>query len=83
MTKALLEQEGLDKIKTDFRYLISLFKEMLIAAGERELAQILPFDSQGMPVNNGVASEKLTQAIGICFELLNVAEENAAGRIKV
>lgn len=78
MTKELLEFEGLEKIKVDFHYLISLFNEMLISIGEPELARSLPFNPFEISQNIDHADEKLTQAIGICFELLNLAEENAA-----
>ena len=78
MTKESLHHEGIEKIKTDFQYLVSLFKEMLISIGEKDLAEALPFENQGSGVRNGYSNEKLTQAIGICFELLNLAEENRA-----
>jgi phosphoenolpyruvate carboxylase len=38
----------------------------------------VPFDHGGIPGKSHHSNEKLTQAIGICFELLNLAEENAA-----
>ncbi|MFD1314777.1 phosphoenolpyruvate carboxylase [Namhaeicola litoreus] len=78
MTKELLQFEGLEKIKVDFNYLISLFSEMLISIGEEELVKSLPLDKPEMPKKIDHADEKLTQAIGICFELLNLVEENAA-----
>lgn len=78
MTKELLQFEGLEKIKVDFHYLISLFAEMLTSIGETELAGSLPFENQEVSKKNDYADEKLTQALGICFELLNLAEENAA-----
>ncbi len=78
MTKELIQHEGFEKIKADFQYLISLFKEMLSGIGEGDLAEALPFDSAAIPEKKGGSDEKLTQAIGICFELLNLAEENAA-----
>ncbi len=78
MNKEKLQQEGLEKIKVDFQYLISLFKEMLTSIGEEELAKILPFDGQINPNNTDQFDERFTQAIGICFELLNMVEENAA-----
>ena len=78
MTKESLQREGLEKIKVDFQYLLSLFKEMLVSLGEENLAAALPMSNkESIEVyNNG--NEKLSQAIGICFELLNLAEENAA-----
>ncbi len=78
MTKERLQHEGLEKIKKDFLYLVSLFKEMLISIGEEDLVESLPFGNQEMVIKNKPSNEKLIQAIGICFELLNLAEENAA-----
>ena len=78
MTKETPQNEGLDKIKLDFNYLVSLFKEMLLSIGEGELAGSLPFDHSEISEPGSYANEKLIQAIGICFELLNLAEENAA-----
>ena len=77
MNKESLQHEGLEKIKSEFQYLISLFREMLASIGEAELAKALPFDN-GVLTKPSIFNEKLTQAIGICFELLNLAEENAA-----
>lgn len=73
-----LQQEGLEKIKADFRFLVSVFKEMLITIGEGNLAEVLPFDNPAELENTDYSNDKLTQAIGICFELLNLVEENAA-----
>lgn len=78
MTKELLEFEGLEKIKVDFKYLASLFCEMLASIGEEELAKSLPLEQQALVKINYDDDEKLTQAIGMCFELLNLVEENAA-----
>ncbi len=78
MTKELIQREGLEKIKVDFQYLVSLFKEMLTSIGEEDLAEKLPFDNPQNTNKNGYSNEKLAQAICICFELLNLAEENAA-----
>ena len=78
MTPSDLHRAGLEKIKADFHYLVSMFQEMLTQIGEGALAQALPFDGQTGADLSGISNEKLTQAIGICFELLNLAEENAA-----
>ncbi len=83
MDKKTLELEGLQKIKTDFTYLISTFKEMLQSLGEDKLATMIPLgDNQVAPDNEGVSDEKLAQAIGISFELLNLVEENAATQFR-
>lgn len=78
MNKEILKNEGLEKIKADFLYLVSMFKEMLRSIGEEDLADQLPFDNILNPGELSQSSEKLTQAIGICFELLNLVEENTA-----
>jgi len=78
MGKEKIQQQGLEKIKEDFHYLISLFKEMLVSIGEKKLSEEIPFDHLKVPQKKGYSNEKLTQAIGICFELLNMTEENAA-----
>ena len=78
MTKELLQNEGLEKIKIDFEFLVSLFKEMLVSVGESKLAEGLKLDKETISSKKEYSNEKLTQAIGICFELLNLAEENAA-----
>jgi len=82
MTKETLQQEGLLKIKDDFYYLVSVFKEMLIAIGESEIAKSLPFGTENSAYKVATPNQKLVQAIGICFELLNIAEENAAAKFR-
>ena len=62
MTKESLQQEGLKKIKTDFRYLVALFKEMLRSIGEGEVADALALENSLTPDTNDRANEKLIQA---------------------
>ena len=78
MTKEKLELEGLNKIQHDFAYLRTVFKEMLVSFGEDELANAIPFGNEVKISIDERGNEKLIQAIGICFQLLNSAEENAA-----
>ncbi|SDW49299.1 Phosphoenolpyruvate carboxylase, type 1 [Lutibacter oricola] len=78
MTSELLQKEGLTKIRQDYKYLIELFKEMLISIGEQDLAEGLPIDNFSVKKTTNYSNEKFTQAIGMCFELLNLVEENAA-----
>jgi len=83
MKKETLELEGLQKIRTDFTYLISTFKEMLESLGEDDLAAMIPLENNQSSVNHKeVSDEKLAQAIGISFELLNAVEENAATQFR-
>ncbi|HBH06954.1 MAG TPA: phosphoenolpyruvate carboxylase [Flavobacteriales bacterium] len=82
ITKETLQAQGLDKIKSDFNYWVSLFKEMLVSVGEENLASKLPFDNGLVRTKGSRSDEKMTQAIGICFELLNMVEENAATQFR-
>ncbi|WP_298366050.1 phosphoenolpyruvate carboxylase [uncultured Lutibacter sp.] len=78
MANELLQKEGLRKIREDYQYLITLFKEMLTSIGESNLADGLPIDNFSVKKTANYSNEKFTQAIGMCFELLNLVEENAA-----
>ncbi|MEM8509275.1 MAG: phosphoenolpyruvate carboxylase [Bacteroidota bacterium] len=83
MDKNTLELEGLQKIKSDFTYLITTFKEMLQSLGEEDLAAMIPLGGTAVAIDHKiVADEKLAQAIGISFELLNLVEENAATQFR-
>lgn len=83
MKKTELEHEGLQKIRVDFNYLIDTFKEMLQSLGEVELAAMIPSEHNKISeTNTKVSDEKLAQAIGISFELLNLVEENAANQFR-
>ncbi|MGB5203611.1 MAG: phosphoenolpyruvate carboxylase [Eudoraea sp.] len=83
MEKKTLELEGLQKIKKDYSYLINVFKEMLQSLGEDTLAGMITSEDV-TPVKRkaNVADEKLAQALGISFELLNLVEENAATQFR-
>lgn len=83
MTKETLKLEGLQKIRSDYKFLMSIFKEMLASLGEKELAAMIsPENNQFAGNPAGVQEEKLAQAIGISFELLNLVEENAATQFR-
>lgn len=82
MSQEKLHNEGLEKIRLDYEYLLDLFREMLVSIGEEELAKDLPLDHAELKDQKDYSNEKLTQAIGICFELLNLAEENAASQFR-
>ncbi len=79
MEKETLELEGLQKIKTDYTNILCIFKEMLQSLGEDKIAAMIPLEhNQFLVSHDNVPDEKVAQAIGICFELLNSVEENAA-----
>jgi len=83
MEKETLEREELQKIRTDFTYLLGIFKEMLQSLGEDNMAAMIPLENnQPLISHHEVSDEKVAQAIGICFELLNSVEENAATQFR-
>ncbi len=83
MTKATLESEGLQKIRSDYRLLITAFKDVLHSLGEDDLAAAIPQGGEAAPVPpSTIADEKLAQAVGIAFQLLNLVEENAAAQYR-
>jgi phosphoenolpyruvate carboxylase len=65
------------KINQDVRYLISCFREVLEELGERELAEVLPWQEAPAPSAADIDPLKITQAYSIAFQLLNMVEENA------
>lgn len=84
MTPEALQAEGLQKIKSDLQLVMSSFKSMLISLGEGELAGLLPWVNQApsSASQQKVPDEKLAQAIGMSFELLNLVEENTATQFR-
>ena len=83
MTKATLEQEGFQKIRQDLLFVMSAFKEMLESLGEQILADALPWiNDNSEPDLEQVSDERLAQAIGMSFELLNLVEENTATQFR-
>ncbi|MEM1322470.1 MAG: phosphoenolpyruvate carboxylase [Bacteroidota bacterium] len=84
MTKETLQREGLEKIKADLHGVMSSFKSMLLSLGETAIANHLPWINEPPAANTlpRVPDEKLVQAIGISFELLNLVEENAATQFR-
>lgn len=79
--KTNIEQQGLQKIETDFRWLLQRYRQVLLSLGEEKLVQHL-FNEAGtlqpsIPKDQGTI-DKMTQALSIAFQLLNLVEENAA-----
>ncbi len=65
-----------DKVERDLGFLIDCFREVLAEIGEDGLARALPFG--GVADGDGALSPAVIQAYGIAFQLLGMAEENAA-----
>ena len=84
MTKEAIQKEGLEKIRSDIKWLMTGFKSMLLSIGEAEIANHLPWvnEDQVMDKHQEIPDGKLAQAIGMSFELLNLVEENAATQFR-
>ncbi|MEM6380426.1 MAG: phosphoenolpyruvate carboxylase, partial [Bacteroidota bacterium] len=79
--KTKIEQQGLQKIETDFKWMLERYRQVLLNLGEAKLVKHL-FNAQGslqpsIP-DDQATTDKLTQALSIAFQLLNLVEENAA-----
>ncbi len=70
---------GFDKIDRDLRFLLQCFHEVLTDLGELELAQHLPWQESATAQTHAPV-ERVAQAFSIAFQLLNMAEENAAAQ---
>ncbi|MFQ3588916.1 MAG: phosphoenolpyruvate carboxylase [Chloracidobacterium sp.] len=68
----------LARAERDFRFLIQCFREVLAETGAAELARDLPVDETQSP--GAAGHERFVQACSIVFQLLNMAEENAAAQ---
>ena len=84
MTKENVQKEGLQKIRSDLHLIMSGFKSMLESLGEQELAGLLPWVNEGEVYDRPfhVPEEKLVQALGMSFEILNLVEENTATQFR-
>ncbi|PMP75371.1 MAG: phosphoenolpyruvate carboxylase [Chloroflexus aggregans] len=65
------------KAEQDFHFLLKCFQRMLRDIGAISVAAALPWLHEGTD-QSAVAVRELAQAFGIAFQLLNIAEENAA-----
>ena len=69
-----------EKAERDFIFLLQCFQEVLRDLGEHKLADHLPWQNAGMPLENYPNTERALQAFSIFVQLLNMAEENAAAQ---
>jgi phosphoenolpyruvate carboxylase len=70
------------KVKEDLRFLIGCFQEVLVAAGQEELSQAIPFVMQGPHEDLSVPPETLAQASSIAFRMLTLVEQNAGAHYR-
>jgi len=69
-----------EKAERDFMFLLLCFQEVLRDLGEGELAEHLPWQNAGMPLERYPDTERALQAFSIFFQLLNMAEENSTAQ---
>ncbi len=78
--KATIETQGLEKIKVDFQWIMSRFRQVLQNLGESNVANSLLAERPHVLSKLEIIEEedKFMQALSISFQLLNLVEENAA-----
>ncbi|ACF13263.1 Phosphoenolpyruvate carboxylase [Chloroherpeton thalassium ATCC 35110] len=67
-----------EKVQQDFEFLMHCFHDVLEEAGEAELARLLPWHREALLGTDINMTERLAQAYSIAFQLLGMAEQNAA-----
>ncbi|MEF3275899.1 MAG: phosphoenolpyruvate carboxylase [Chloroflexus sp.] len=65
------------KAELDFGFLLDCFRSVLLKVATEDVAAALPWGSAAAKLDR-VPTRNLAQALGIAFQLLNIAEENAA-----
>ena len=72
--------DNLAQASTDARWLVECLIEVLQETGDAEAADTLPWTSAAEAVQLPLTTERTVQAQSIAFQLLNLAEENAAAQ---
>jgi len=83
MAQPNFTKTGFAKIDRDLELMVGCFREVLIDLGEKDVAEALPFlnSTKTKPVSSRF-SNRLMQAYGVIFQLLNMVEENAAAQMR-
>jgi len=79
--KQAIRYPAADKMQVDLSFLMDCLNEVLIEHGESELIPYLPWRGKGT-IDIGEFPERIAQAYSICFNLLNMTEENAAAQTR-
>lgn len=69
------------KFAEDLSWLMGNFRQVLEELGEKDLANHLPWIGTEKP-EDSPTPERLAQAYSICFQLLNMAEENGSAQMR-
>lgn len=71
------------KIQIDYIFLLDCLKEVLEEIGQKDLIPFLPFDLNISPnKKQKEQTKKISELISLCFQLLNMVEENAAAQFR-
>ena len=73
--------DDLLKAEADLRFLLDCFREVLQELGEDDVARALPGPGAPGP-HSPQRPERIAQAYSLVFQLLNMAEENAAAQLR-
>jgi phosphoenolpyruvate carboxylase len=71
-----------EKLVRDWQWVLGLLREVLEHSGESQLAEMLPVPGVQLDAERGPDSVRLTQAYSIAFQLLSMAEQNAAAQFR-
>lgn len=73
---------GFKKIAEDLDYVMEIFKEVLSEIGEKEIADKLPWIGNQSNDQHISYNSSYVQAASLCFQLLNMVEENVANQVR-
>lgn len=83
MVSASILTLDVDKLDSDWRWMLSELREVLRRSGDAELADLLPDSDAETPAIEGHGdSVRLTQAYSIAFQLLGMGEQIAAAHFR-
>ncbi|MBC7451935.1 MAG: phosphoenolpyruvate carboxylase, partial [Cytophagales bacterium] len=82
MSALSVTQDKLGKTYHNLEFLLNCFKEVLIENGEEELARYIPWINKKGKATHESITEKHIQVYSIAFQLLNMAEENGAVKLR-
>lgn len=83
MVSASILTLDVDKLYSDWRWMLGELREVLRRSGDGELADLLPDSEADAPAIEGHSdSVRLTQAYSIAFQLLGMAEQIAASHFR-
>lgn len=82
MSVLSVTQERLGRTYHDLEFLLECFREVLLENGEEVLSKSIPWINKRIKHNPVEFSAKYVQMHSIAFQLLNIVEENGAGRLR-